>query len=102
LVRLRFEHPALSIGTMTPIKASVPEVFAYLREEEGEVFLFVANLSSKPVRDYHVTLHAGLPPRATDAINGRRLSNTAPGAYKPAGELPAHGWLLMQLTDVRE
>ena len=48
MIRLRREHPALSLGTYEPVLEEHEHIYAYLREYEGERWLIVLNFSKTP------------------------------------------------------
>jgi glycosidase len=49
LIEFRHMHPALSVGTWTPVASDQPSVVAALRVASTETALVVTNLSTKPV-----------------------------------------------------
>ena len=50
LIKVRKQTPVLSHGTFVELKTQSPEVFAYVREFEGERIVVINNLSNSRVR----------------------------------------------------
>ncbi|NGZ76711.1 glycoside hydrolase family 13 protein [Saccharibacillus alkalitolerans] len=48
IIRLRRDHPSLSLGTYEPVLEEHKHIYAYLREGEGERWLIVLNFSKTP------------------------------------------------------
>jgi glycosidase/outer membrane protein assembly factor BamB len=61
LIHLRNTHPALRTGSMTLVESSSTRVVSYLRQEDEDILLVVANLDREPISDYGLTTDAVLP-----------------------------------------
>lgn len=62
LIALRAQHPALGVGgSLVPMEASVPGVYAVLRHDQtsGESVVVVSNLTGDPVADVRLSLAEG-------------------------------------------
>lgn len=104
LVRLRLGHEALRTGSMTLVDSGHPAVYAFVRTNEKERFLVVANLSAKPVSAYGIRTPEGFL-RAGDtvveALTDRLAAKpVAGGAYKPAGELGPHAVMVLRFEPI--
>ncbi len=97
LIRLRAAHPALAIGESIGVAAAAPSVAAFLRQDESETLLVVANLSDKVVVGPKLSLDHGPlceEPR-TEVLFGQAGAATSPvvtanggfDAYIPVDEL---------------
>jgi glycosidase len=111
LIRLRTQHPALAVGSFTPVAASNRKVAASVRVDGAEQVLVIQNLSADPVDGVQLNLKsgplcgtpvatvlyasAGLPPLGTaPAISPEGgFSN-----YVPVEELPARSTVVVQLS----
>jgi glycosidase len=58
LIHLREANPTLRMGSFVPLNSNCKEVYAVLREYEGETLLSVANLSLRPVQNCSLNLRA--------------------------------------------
>jgi alpha-amylase len=96
LVRLRAQHPALALGTWTPVKTDAPNVVAALRASPTEVALVLNNVGKEPATP---TLALASGPlcgasTATVAWGGGTASSPAVSAtggfdrYRPVGSIP--------------
>ena len=56
LIHLREANPTLRIGSFVPLNSNCKEVYAVLREYEGETLLSLANLSLRPVQNCSLNL----------------------------------------------
>lgn len=106
LIHLREAHPALRIGDMLLVDSSDPQVFAFLRQGEGETVLVVVNLSDQPVSDLTLSLASGPlagQSQAKDLLSGQILpgfkTNAAGGfaAYTPLPTLEPYQQLVIDL-----
>ncbi|MGK2849674.1 MAG: alpha-amylase family glycosyl hydrolase [Candidatus Limnocylindrales bacterium] len=85
LIALRAAHPALGVGgSLVPLEASVPGVYAVLRHDPvgGESIVVVSNLTDAPVTDIRVSIAEG---PLCDTPGAEPLLGTAPGLYPPIG-----------------
>jgi alpha-amylase len=106
LIRLRSEHAALRVGDWQPVASEDDAIYAALRSAGGEQILVLANLGSKPVSDYRLSLESGpLQPGARPALllGDAKLGvgpvvNEAGGfsGYNPISELPPQSSYLIQ------
>ncbi len=106
LIALRRQHPVLGTGSMVLLQPENPAVFAYVREDDDETLLVVANLSHKAqATALELEAYAGRTPvelfghSPFPALDGTPLRVTLPAysffwfSLEPAGagEPPADG-----------
>lgn len=101
LIRLRAEHPALSVGHFMPIETDHPQVYAYLRRGGGETLLVVVNLGGEAVDSYHLAIgqrELRLIGRVTELLHGEAVAEAGGSGgkgYQPIGVLkPRTGYVL--------
>lgn len=58
LIHLRLDNSALLSGDLLPVDASNNGVVAYVREDDDQTFLILANLSNQDVSDVNLTLES--------------------------------------------
>jgi len=58
LISLRFQTPTLRLGSYVALNLNCKEVYAVLREFEGETLLTVVNLSLRPVQNCSLNLRS--------------------------------------------
>jgi glycosidase len=106
LIHLRAAHPALRSGEMQLVKNSSPQIFAFLRQGEGENILVVMNLSEQPVGEVKLSLASGTlegQNQAVDLLSGQNLeglkANAAGGfdGYSPLPKLEPYQQLVIEL-----
>ena len=56
LIRIRNQHPALSIGNISLVSTNNTGVYAALRITNGETILILINLTKKPINDFSLSL----------------------------------------------
>ncbi len=107
LIRLRQEHPALSVGDFRPVDAGHGSVYAYWRLYKGEAMLVIINLSDAPVDRYGLALShrqvAGAA-GAVELLHGVDLlpqggaNEMGGGGYQPIGVLAPRTGYVLDLT----
>jgi len=107
LIYLRSEHAALPIGIRIPLQCSRDEVYAYLRQWEGEDILVLLNFSGRAIHDYQLTLAesdilaGAYSPR--DLLNDAKVAELTVNAnggfsnYQPVSVLEPHGGYIILL-----
>lgn len=106
LIQLRMAHPALQNGTLTPVDSPNLKTIAYLREDDQNSYLIIANLGNmaavnialsapssrltKPVNPWMV-IGEGSPAGLTVDANGGFAN------YEPLPEIPAMTAIVIQL-----
>ena len=106
LVRLRLEHPALRIGTYSPIPTSRDDVLAFRRIFAGndthpaEDLLCVINLGDRPVTDYRLDVPDDLQlTRDRELLHRARVGK----AVKPIKKLaPRTGYVMVLASTLDE
>jgi glycosidase len=106
LIHLRQQHPALLAGDYRAVDSNSKEVYAFVREVEGQTVLVVINLNRLAVTGYALDLDstqlAGTV-RVTDLLNGTDIAAPELDAsggfagYQPLAELPPRASLIILL-----
>jgi glycosidase len=106
LIHARADHSALRTGDYVFVDSDVREVYSFLRYDNYEAILVVINMSNAPVSAYSLTLESGplaSVTTATSLLDTRDLAAPTINAnggfegYKPLGNLPPRGSLVIQL-----
>ncbi len=106
LIHLRNQHPALRIGEYLPISATDTEIYAALRQSDGETLLLLANLSLLPVRDVTLSLPEGSLSgtyQVSSLFDGEAFDTLTANAsggfseYQPVSSLEGGEWLILVL-----
>jgi alpha-amylase len=108
LIRLRNSHEALRVGEWRLVDSGNDSVYAALRSTPNEQILVLANLGSKPVSDYGLSLESGpLAPGAQPVpLMGTADQLAAPAmnarggftGYRPVATLPPRSSYFIQLA----
>ncbi|TLN09885.1 hypothetical protein FDZ74_11255, partial [bacterium] len=106
LVQLRQKTTALLVGDYQWIDTGSSQVYAAVREYEGQAILVVLNLTDGPLSDYAIDLDLNQPAGSYSAnallgeskLAGLTLdANGAAQDYRPLEELPAYARLIIEL-----
>ena len=101
LIHLRSRHPALGRGTFVPLAASEPNAMAYLRQDDDESVLVLANLGDKPLRG--VTLSSDGPAFRAGRVAAESLyGGTRPAALRIGREGSVRRWIPISTLGPRE
>jgi glycosidase len=106
LTRLRAEHSALRIGSISVLDTGHAGVFAYLRSNGEENILILVNLTETPIANYALNLTESILPNGdlsvTSLLDSTEISSPTirDGAfsdYQPLSELPPFQAYILQL-----
>jgi glycosidase len=107
LIQIRAGHPALQMGTYSPVASTDAGLLAFLRASDGETVLVILNLLAEAARGYVLALREGPLAgsyRATLLFGGEAelpdlATNAAGGfdSYRPLPEIPGGGTVIIQL-----
>jgi alpha-amylase len=106
LIRLRNNHAALRVGDYYTIRSDNFSIMPFLRVSEEETLLVLINMSEKPESGFTLTLDQGPLKGNYKALlvsgEGKVKSvqaNSQGGftAYQPINEIPANGFVIIQL-----
>jgi glycosidase len=103
LIQLRNAHPALRTGTYTPLEAGARQVFAFVRQTDGETLLIVINLDDRDVDEYGIDLSELSGISAIELLyathDAEELTSSADdGLYRLGETLPARSTAIFRLS----
>ena len=106
LTKLRAEHSALRIGSITLLETGDTGVYAFLRSNREENILVLVNLTDAPITDYALTLNESILPNGTPSLaslldstqaSSPTIRNGIFADYRPLAELPPYQAYIFQL-----
>jgi alpha-amylase len=106
LIALRNQHPALSIGSVSPVTTNNAGVYASLRIANGETILVLINLTKNPINTYSLSMKTPAIPDGSYQVvplfgTGIGTSLSVSGSIfnnsQPLAELPPFSTILIQL-----
>ncbi|GAP14436.1 glycosidase [Longilinea arvoryzae] len=110
LIQMRQKTPALLVGDYQWIDTGFADVYAAVRQFEGQVIIILINLSDSPIRDFAFDLQVNLPAgnySVTPLLGNGVMtpitvgSNGVIKAYQPLDELSSNARLILELKPVK-
>lgn len=107
LIKLRNSNPGLQTGSMVPLKASDPSIYAAIRSDATGTFLILANLKDKTITDYNIALDDANLAESSYSVetvfgsgqaNGLKRSGDAINPYQPFENLAPYAMYILKLN----